>query len=439
MTRGFTVGNGGAGFISSGSGALTISGNMDFADASASNRTLSLGGTSNIAIENIYNPNKIDAADVTNLFTKLVKQETNKWIVLGAGAGFVDDAQTEIDIQNGELGFGMAALGSKSTITLGATDVGATATLGWANGNTEDVSARVNLRNASSAAFDIPTATTVTFASPLNAGVPTSASVTMTGGGTLNLNANNPFTGGFTMSGGTVKAGITGALGSGTVTVNANSTLVVNAVLANVITIKSGGTLTSDNVNQDIDDTTVEEGGILVPGGNAIGTMTVNTLTLKGRSSINWQIKNALGAVDGDYIQAGIGYDTFIVNSLLLTDASLSKRIHIKVQNTAAGPATNFDKTAVQTFKFAKLTNKLSSADALHVTDLFEIDATEFQYIDGLKTDHLVWNMTVSADREYLYVVAIPEPSTYGLGLGALALAAAAVRRRKQKKNSTAV
>jgi len=120
---------------------------------------------------------------------------------------------------------------------------------------------------------------------------------------------------------------------------------------------------------------------------------------------------------------------------LLLTDASLSKLIHIKVQNTAAGPATNFDKTAVQTFKFAKLTNKLSSADALHVTDLFEIDATEFQFVDGLKTDHLVWNMTVSADREYLYVVAIPEPSTYGLGLGALALAFAAVRRRKQKKN----
>jgi autotransporter-associated beta strand protein len=438
MTRGFTVGNGGAGFISIGSGALTISGDMDFADTSASNRTLSLGGTSNIAIENIYNPNKIDGNDVKNLFTKLVKQDTNKWIVLGAGAGFFEDAQTEIDIQNGELGFGMAALGTKSTITLDGLS-GATATLGWANGNTEDISGRVNLRNNSSAAFDIPSGSTVTFASALNAGVPTSASVTMSGGGTLNLNASNPFTGGFTISGGTVKAGITGAVGSGTVTVNANSTLVVNAVLANTITIKSSGTLTSDVANQVIDDTTVEQGGILVPGGDAIGTMRVNNLTLKRGSVVNWQISNAVGAVDNIYSQAGIGYDTFILNSLLLTDASLSNPIHIKVKSVSGQKATNFDKTAVQTFKFAKLTNALSKSDAANVTDLFEINATEFEFINGLQTDHLVWRMTVSADRDYLYVVAIPEPSTYGLGLGALALAAAAVRRRKQKKNSTAV
>ena len=81
----------------------------------------------------------------------------------------------------------------------------------------------------------------------------------------------------------------------------------------------------------------------------------------------------------------------------------------------------------------------MNSEDASHVTDLFEIDATDFEYIDGLKTDNLVWRMTVSADRDYLYVVAIPEPSTYGLGLGALAFAAAAIRRRKNKKQSNAV
>jgi MYXO-CTERM domain-containing protein len=197
--------------------------------------------------------------------------------------------------------------------------------------------------------------------------------------------------------------------------------------------------LTSDVANQDIDDTTVEQGGILVPGGDAIGTMRVNNLTLKRGSVVNWQISNAVGAVDNIYSQAGIGYDTFILNSLLLTDASLSNPIHIKVKSVSGQKATNFDKTAVQTFKFAKLTNALSKSDAANVTDLFEINATEFEFINGLQTDHLVWRMTVSADRDYLYVVAIPEPSTYGLGLGALALAAAAVRRRKQKKNSTAV
>jgi autotransporter-associated beta strand protein len=235
MARDFTVGDGGAGFISSGTGALVIGQNaqMDFTNGAAANRTLSLGGTTDIAVENIFNPAKFDAADISNLFTKLVKQDSNKWIVLGAGAGFVDDAQTEIDIQNGELGFEMGSLGSKSTITVGSTTQGATATLGWVSGNTEDVSARVNLRASANAAFDIPSGTTVIFANALNGGVANNASVTKTGDGTLNLNASNPFSGGFSISGGIVKAGITGAVGSGTVTVNANSTLIVNAVLAN--------------------------------------------------------------------------------------------------------------------------------------------------------------------------------------------------------------
>jgi autotransporter-associated beta strand protein len=438
MTRGFTVGNGGASFISSGSDALTISGDMDFADASASNRTLSLGGTSNIAIENIYNPNKIDAADVDNLFTKLVKQETNKWIVLGAGAGFVDDAQTEIDIQNGELGFAMSALGTKSTITLGATGVGATATLAWASGNTEDVSARVNLRAASHAAFDIPSGNTVEFANALNGGNPSNARVTKTGAGTLNLNASNSFSGGFNINGGIVKAGIIGSLGSGNVIVNSNSTLIVNAAISNPLTINSGGTITTDNANQSIQDATIANGGTLIPGGNVIGTMTVRNLTLQGGSIVNWQISDATGAVDKDYSLRGIGYDTFILNSLALTGA-LGNPVHIKVTNISGEIALNFDKTAVQTFQFAKLSQKLSLESATHITDLFEIDATDFEYVNGLQTDHLVWYMTVSADREYLYVVAVPEPSTYGLGLGALALAFAAVRRRKQKKQSTAV
>ena len=178
---------------------------------------------------------------------------------------------------------------------------------------------------------------------------------------------------------------------------------------------------------------------MIIPGGSAIGTMTVHNLTLKGGSIVNWQISNALGAVDNNYSQAGIGYDTFILNSLALTDASLSKRVHIQVKNIFGEKASNFDKANVQSFKFAKLTNKLSMNDANHVTDLFDIDASQFEYINGLQTDHLVWYMTVSADREYLYVVAVPEPSTYGLGLGALALAFAAVRRRKQKKNTPTV
>ena len=72
----------------------------------------------------------------------------------------------------------------------------------------------------------------------------------------------------------------------------------------------------------------------------------------------------------------------------------------------------------------------------MNVTDLFSIDATQFEIDNDLTKDHLVWSMQLSADRDMMYVTTmIPEPSTYGLGLGALALAVAAVRRRKKKKN----
>jgi autotransporter-associated beta strand protein len=438
MTRGFTVDNGGAGFISSGSDALTISGDMDFADGSASNRTLSLGGTTDIAIENIYDPGKISAADVSKLFTKLEKQDTNKWIVLGAGAGFVDDAQTEINIQNGELGFAMGALGKDPKITLGGTG-GATATLGWFNDgattNTEDVSGRITLRDSARAAFDIPSNNTVNFLTGINGGVGTS--LTKKGGGTLELRESSSFTGGFTISGGTVKAFKAGSVGTNSVTVgtgsiNSSSILVVNANLLNPITVKSDGTLTTENPDQSVDDITVNSGGTIVPGGSQVGTMTVRNLTLKGGSIVNWQMSDATGT-------AGIGYDTFILNTLLLTDASVSNRVTVHI---SAEVATNFDKSITQSFKFAKFNSpdKFNSSYT-NVTSLFEIDASDFELINGLPTDKLVWYMTVSASREYLYITAmpIPEPSTYGLGLGALALAAAAVRRRKQKKNSTAV
>jgi hypothetical protein len=105
--------------------------------------------------------------------------------------------------------------------------------------------------------------------------------------------------------------------------------------------------------------------------------------------SVNWQISNAAGAVYNNYSQAGTGYDTFILSSLALTDASLSKRVHVQVKNIFGQKATNFDKANVQTFKFAKLTNKLSLTDAQHVTDLFDIDATQFEYINGLQTESL--------------------------------------------------
>ncbi len=423
LTRDFTVGNGGAGFISSGTGALIIGpdAHMDFDNAAASNRTLSLGGTTDIAVENIFNPTKINAEDVNNLFTKLVKQDSNKWIVLGAGAGFVDEATTEININGGELHFAAGALGSNSTINVGS------ATLGWYGGNTQDVSARVNLNAAATAAFNIPSGTTVAFAQSLNGGSSSTASVTKLGVGTLEIGAANDFSGGLTVSAGTLKATANGAVGSGAVSISRNATFVVNAILANKINVTSGGTLAGNGEStNNVDGTTIEEGGVLSPNADNIGTLSFNKLALNGGARVKWQLQDATGL-------AGVGYDTLVISVLNLNNA-LSSNKKITVDVSSAGLFLNFDKTKTNQFKFATLNTAL--ANGINVTDLFSIDASQFEIDNNLDTDPLVWSMQLSADRDVMYVTTmIPEPSTYGLGLGALALAVAAVRRRKKKKN----
>jgi len=421
LTRDFTVGNWGAGFIASGTGALNIGqdAQMDFDNAAASNRTLTLGGTTDIAVENIFNPKKFDAADITNLFTKLVKQDVNKWVVLGAGAGFVDADTTEMNVDGGELDFAMGSLGSasnKAHINVGS------ATLGWNGTHTDDVSGRIYLNNNSAAAaFNIPSGT-VTLNSAFNGGAVTSASLTKLGTGTLELGGANKFSGGLTVSAGTVKATATSAVGSGAVSVSRNATFVVNAVLSNRINVSAGATLAGNGTDEDA---TIEEGGILSPNADSIGTLSFNKLALNGGAHVKWQLQNAAGA-------AGLGYDTLVVSVLNLNNAISTKK-KIVVEVTSSGQASGFDKTKVNKFEFAKIATDL--APGLNVTDLFSIDASQFEIANNLTNDHLVWSMQYAADRDMMYVTTmIPEPSTYGLGLGALALAVVAVRRRKKKK-----
>jgi fibronectin-binding autotransporter adhesin len=428
FNRDFTVGSGGAGFISSGTAALEIdpTAQMDFQDTTSGYRTLSLGGTSEIAVENIYNPTKIATADVTKLFTKLVKQDTNKWIVKGAGAGFVDDASTEMNIDGGELDFEMGALGSKSTINVG------TATLSWYNSsNTEDLSGRIHLNTGAAAVFNIPSGNTVTFASALNGGAVTTASLTKLGEGTLilGLGAENKFSGNFNISAGTVNATNAKSLGTGNVIVgpgnkiDPKATLLLSlnptAVIANKINVISGGTLAGTGTDEDA---TIEEDGILSPNADSVGTLSFKKLTLNGGSTVKWQLKDAAGA-------AGVGYDTLVVTLINFNNISSSKKVKITVANS--GTLNNFDKS--KKFEFAKLGTPL--ALGTNVTDLFTIDANQFEIDNNLVKDHLVWSMQLSADRDVMYITTmIPEPSTYGLGLSALALAVVAVRRRKKKK-----
>jgi len=245
------------------------------------------------------------------------------------------------------------------------------------------------------------------------------------------LGATNNFSGGFNISAGTVRATVVGSLGTGNVTVS-NATLILtpspsfgptlNTVLSNKINVNLGGTLAGTGV---YDDATIAEGGYLSPNADSIGSLSINKLALNGGARVKWQLEDATGA-------AGVGYDTLVISVLNLNNA-LSSNKKIMVDVTSTGSFLNFDKTKPNQFKFATLTTAL--ANGINVTDLFSIDASQFEIAHNLDNDRLVWSMQLSADRDMMYVTTmIPEPSTYGLGLGALALAVAAIRRRQKKK-----
>jgi RHS repeat-associated protein len=120
-------------------------------------------------------------------------------------------------INGGTLAFVEGGVAASGTIT-----VSGTSTLQWANGNTQDISGRLVLSSGSRATFDT-LSNNVTLATAF--GSSGSAAIAKSGTGTLALSASNTYTGGTTISGGTVVFAYGGLGSSGTITFAGNSTL----------------------------------------------------------------------------------------------------------------------------------------------------------------------------------------------------------------------
>jgi autotransporter-associated beta strand protein len=107
--------------------------------------------------------------------------------------------------------------------------------LRWKTGNTADVSPRLNALGSGGAILDT-NANSVALASPISG----SGGLTKTGGGTLNLAADNTYTGATDVQQGTML--VDGTV-DGPITVRNGTTLVVSGTVNGQVTVDSGGTL----------------------------------------------------------------------------------------------------------------------------------------------------------------------------------------------------
>jgi hypothetical protein len=260
--------------------------------------------------------------------------------------------------------------------------------------------------DAASSSFDIT----------LNGGLSGTGGLTKTGGGNLNLNTANNYTGSTTITAGSLVLGASGSITSPTIVNNGNF---------NVSAVTGGFTLAS---NQTLSGSGTVTGAMNVVGtlspGNSPGTMSTGNLAWSNGGDYNWQVLDASGA-------AGTGYDTVSVTGTLdlasLTTGGFSLNLWslLSTGPDVNGNATNFSDLLSYSWVLASTTGGVSGFDA---TD-FVINTAANNGTSGFSNSFTgSFSVGVSGNNLMLNYSAIPEPSAALLGgLGVFAL----LRRRR--------
>ncbi len=326
------------------------------------------------------------------------------------------------NINGGVLGVASSqALGISGPIAFGG------GTLQHSSGNTTDYSARI-AGSASAIAVDT-NGQSVTYASALSSS--NTGGLSKSGLGTLNLTGSNAYTGGTSVSGGTLAVTGSGALGStaGTVSVTSGGELALGsgATIANNVVVGTGGTVTGSGTaalggtisgNGELGGTlTVASGGSIAPG-NSPGTLAVNngSLTFASGSTYAWEL-NSLTTVG-----AGSNYD---VIALTGTSSLRTNAVFLVPSFTGTAAAPNLGATF---WNSARSWTVVAGNSTSTISGTFFVTNSAWSgngsFSTGIFGDDLLLNWTPTA---------IPEPSTYAAIFGVVALATAAWRRQRQK------
>lgn len=254
--------------------------------------------------------------------------------------------------------------------------------------------------------------------------------VSKTTEGAVTLSVLNTYSGGTTVSAGTLTVTHADGLGTGAVEVS-GGTLVVNADLTNTVSVGAGGTVSGAG---SLGQLTLGTGSTFSPGSMSSGLST-GGLQVSGGATLVWRVSTpSLGAA---------GYDSPVVNGVLdLSQASPSNRITVRIVSLAhpgdivPGAPLDFSRDETNRFVFLTYDSPLNIGANDDIADLFTYDLSEFRYSDGTSSDASLWSMSFDDTSGQLTLTAVPEPSTYALALGALALAIAAVRRRRRDRQA---
>jgi autotransporter-associated beta strand protein len=268
--------------ITFGSSGFSLAGNSFTV---TSGITVDSGVTGSLISANVILGGSVSMNVATSLSMSGIVSGSGSLAQIGAGTLTLTGSNTYTGgttLSAGTLAFTSGALG-----TTGAISFTGNSTLQWSGANTQDISSRLVINNGVDATLDVGT-NNVTLASGF--GGSGTGALTKVGSGTLTLAGNNSYSGGTTISAGTLQVGnntTAGTVGSGTVVDNASLVFYLSgtATIANAISgsgtvaQSSSGTLIFTGNNTYTGTTTISGGTVQIGAGGTTGSLGAGSVT----------------------------------------------------------------------------------------------------------------------------------------------------------------